>query len=97
MIMIALAGLFVGAGLTLWFSVFVLCPVIVIVAFAFGLAGIVGGAGAASSLGAMFVATICLQIGYLGGSVALWILERHDRRVRESLPWISTLPPPPTW
>jgi hypothetical protein len=97
MIMIALAGLFVGAGLALWFSVFALGPVIVLVILIASLASVVGAAGVSSSVAAAFVAVICLQIGYLGGSVAVRILERRDSRVRESLPWISTLPPPPAW
>jgi hypothetical protein len=97
MIMIAMAGLFVGAGLALWFSVLALGPVIVVVVLIAGLASIVGGATVSSSMLAMFVAVICLQIGYLGGSVALCLLERRESRLRESLPWISTLPPPPAW
>jgi hypothetical protein len=97
MIIIAVAGLFVGAGLALWFSVLALGPVIVVVVLIAGSASIVGGAAVSSSMAAMFVAVICLQMGYLGGSVALSILERRDSRVRESLPWISTLPPPPAW
>jgi len=97
MIMIAVAGLFVGAGLALWFSVLALSPVILVVILIAGLASIVGGAAVSSSMAVMFVAVVCLQIGYLGGSVALSVLERRENRVRESLPWISTLPPPPTW
>jgi hypothetical protein len=97
MIMIALTGLFVGAGLALWFSVFALGPVIVVVILIASLASLVGAAGVSSSVAAMFVAVIGLQIGYLGGSVALYILERRESRLREGLPWISTLPPPPTW
>jgi len=97
MIMIAIAGLFVGAGLALWFSVLALGPVIVVVILIAGSASIVGGVAVSSSMAAMAVAVICLQIGYLGGSVALCVLERREGRLRESLPWISTLPPPPTW
>jgi hypothetical protein len=97
MIMIAMAGLFVGAGLALWFSVLALSPVILVVALIAGSASIVGGAAVSSCMAATFVALICLQIGYLGGSVALCVLERRESRIRESLPWISTLPPPPTW
>ena len=97
MIMIAVAGLLVGAGLALWFSVLALSPVILAVISIAGLASIVGGTAVSSSMAAMFVAVVCLQIGYLGGSVALSVLERRESRVRESLPWISTLPPPPTW
>jgi hypothetical protein len=97
MIMIAMAGLFVGAGLALWFSVLALGPVIVFVVLIAGLASFVGGAAVSSSMLTMFVAVICLQIGYLGGSVALCLLERREGRLREGLPWISTLPPPPAW
>jgi hypothetical protein len=97
MIMIAIAGLFVGAGLALWFSVLALVPVIIVVVLIAGLASIVGGVAVSSSIVTMFVAVICLQIGYLGGSVALCLLERREGRLRESLPWISTLPPPPAW
>jgi hypothetical protein len=97
MIMIAIAGLFVGAGLALWFSVLALVPVIIVVVLIAGLASIGGGAAVSSSMVTMFVAVICLQIGYLGGSVALCLLERRESRLRESLPWISTLPPPPAW
>ena len=94
--MIALAGLFVGAGLALWFSVLALGPVIVVVVLIAASATVVGAAGMLSSAVAMFVAVICLQIGYLGASVALHVLERRQNRFRESLPWISTLRPP-TW
>jgi len=97
MMMIAMAGLFVGAGLALWFSVLALSPVIVVVILIAGSASIVGGTAVSTSMAAMFVAAICLQIGYLGGGVALCVLERRENRVREILPWISTLPPPPTW
>lgn len=76
MIMIVLTGLLVGAGLALWFSVFILSPVIVIVVVLAGLAGIVGGAGVSSFLAATLIAGICLQIGYLGRSLTLWVLER---------------------
>src|SRR6201982_538556 len=46
--MIALAGLFVGAGLALWFSVLALGPVIVIVVLLAASATVVGAAGVAS-------------------------------------------------
>jgi|SRR5215469_11564792 hypothetical protein len=97
MIIIAMAGLVVGAGLALWFSVFALAPVIVVVVLIASLASIVGGAGVSSSVVAMFVAVIGIHIGYLSGSVTLYILERREIRPREGLPFISTLPPPPTW
>lgn len=96
MIMIALAGLFTGAGLAVRFSVFVLSPVIAVVVL-FGIANIVGGAETLSCLTATSVAVICLQIGYLAGSVALLILHGRESRGREGLRWISTLPRPPTW
>jgi hypothetical protein len=97
MIMIAMAGLFVGAGLALWFSVLALSPVILVVLSIAGAASVVGGTAISSCMVVAFVAVICLQIGYLGGSVALCALERRENRVRQSLPWISPLPPPPTW
>jgi hypothetical protein len=97
MIMIAMAGLFVGAGLALWFSVLAISPVIVVVVLIAGSASIAGGAAASSSLIAIFVAAVCLQIGYLAGSLVLCVLERRESRVRESLSWISTWPPPSTW
>jgi hypothetical protein len=94
--MIALAGLFVGAGLALWFSVLALGPVIVIVVLLAASATVVGAAGVLSSAVAVLVGVICLQIGYLGASLALHVLERRQNRFRETLPWISTLRPP-TW
>jgi len=97
MMVIALTGLFVGAGLARWFSVFALGPVIIAVLLIAGLASIADGAGVASSVVTIFAAIICLQFGYLGGSVAFYVLERREKRFRERLPWISTLPRPPTW
>ena len=97
MIMIALAGLFVGAGLALWFSVFALGPVIAVAILIAGLASAVGGTGVSSSIAALFVTVIGLQMGYLGGSAVLYVLERRESRLRESVSWISPLPPPPTW
>jgi hypothetical protein len=97
MIMIALVGMFVGAGLAVWFSVFVVVPVTAMIIAIVWIGGVVGGAGVSPSLVATLVAVIFLQFGYFVGSIALWFLEKHDRRLRESLPWISTLPPPPTW
>ena len=94
--MIALAGLFVGAGLALWFSVLALGPVIIVVVLVAASATVIGAAGVLSSAVAMLVAVICLQLGYFGSSVALHVLERRQNRFRESLPWISTLRPP-TW
>ena len=58
-----------GAALAWRFNVFVLIPTIAVSLAVIAAAGIAHGEGAWAIAGAMIGAAVCLQIGYLGGTV----------------------------